>query len=771
MAEISRDLGGTREEDLAAIFTTAGAEYGIDPELLRALSWVESRHDRRAVSPKGAKGPFQIMPATAKAMGLEDPHNWTQAAVTAAQILREALDRNQGNLRLALMEYHGGPNRKIWGEQTSKYPDLVLAQYKPSAQASTTPGQIPKETPRTDLMERMAAELAQGPSEAPLRADEPMFRDDYDPKIWGSREAWLNSLTLGGYKPLSAAYWAAGRVARDEDLRGAPREEISRAHELAYQKRMNELDKYMKGYQEEEGLGSLVADIGGSMVPTVGALKGIGAMSRAAFAPVVRGATAVSPVLGDVVRGTGRFVAGTAGEGLPGLTGTALRGASDVVQGGIQGALATGLQSGLGRSDLPIAEQMEAGGLVGAVTNPLIAPAVRAVLPASRAVSTDELVKLSEAMRQEGVPLFGWQIASEGGVHRFGSALTPHAQTQQLHDYTGALARKLGLNQKKLTASDIKSVQDQIADEIDQTAKFVGVRGNDPDLVRDLTNIEAELAPYLQVPGAIDPKLAAGIIQQINNVRQQLSTGGILGTELAKLFRYHSPLSELGRNKDFEIGGRLVGKIKSALWDAAERFGPQQTQAFRDARTKYMLSTKLERPAIDAGAAGIINPHQIANLIPGDDPNLGVLAMGGRLMPSPTARGTAEDEISGVLERLALHYGAPIGGGSLASLGAMGFGLGHPEYIAAGLATAGGLHGLAKYMGAKMASPSYLARVISNTELGPRATVNPFSLVYPGTYIRDESDADRIAKFSRGLLEAVPKFAGGAVEAVVGGNK
>jgi hypothetical protein len=90
-----------------AIATTAG-RHGLDPALLAAMVQVESNFHPRAVSPKGARGLLQLMPATARRFGVDDPFDPEQNLEGGAQYFRWLLDRFQGRTDLALAAYNAG---------------------------------------------------------------------------------------------------------------------------------------------------------------------------------------------------------------------------------------------------------------------------------------------------------------------------------------------------------------------------------------------------------------------------------------------------------------------------------------------------------------------------------------------------------------------------------------------------------------------------------------------------------------------------------------
>lgn len=88
----------------------AAMSSGISPALLEALVWQESRWRPGVVSPKGAVGLGQLMPGTARALGV-DPRDPEANLSGAARYLRAQLDRFDNNLELALAAYNAGPGR------------------------------------------------------------------------------------------------------------------------------------------------------------------------------------------------------------------------------------------------------------------------------------------------------------------------------------------------------------------------------------------------------------------------------------------------------------------------------------------------------------------------------------------------------------------------------------------------------------------------------------------------------------------------------------
>lgn len=84
--------------------------FDLSPALIEALVWQESRWRTRAVSPAGARGLAQLMPGTARELGVnpDDPFANLEGG---ARYLRQQLDRFDGDVEKALAAYNAGPGR------------------------------------------------------------------------------------------------------------------------------------------------------------------------------------------------------------------------------------------------------------------------------------------------------------------------------------------------------------------------------------------------------------------------------------------------------------------------------------------------------------------------------------------------------------------------------------------------------------------------------------------------------------------------------------
>lgn len=103
---------GLRVLSLAPALTAAARANDLDPLLLHAIAHVESRHNPNAVSPAGARGVMQVMPATAQRFGVTDPQRSLldpQTNVNASAALLRTLRARYGDeLRLVLAAYNAG---------------------------------------------------------------------------------------------------------------------------------------------------------------------------------------------------------------------------------------------------------------------------------------------------------------------------------------------------------------------------------------------------------------------------------------------------------------------------------------------------------------------------------------------------------------------------------------------------------------------------------------------------------------------------------------
>ena len=124
----------TKDEIISMIEDTS-AKYGVDAKLIKALVKQESGFNPTAKSKAGALGLMQLMPSTAKGLGVKDPLDAKQNIEGGVKYVKSLLNRFDGNIILALAAYNAGPNavKKYDGvppyKETQNYVKSILKNY------------------------------------------------------------------------------------------------------------------------------------------------------------------------------------------------------------------------------------------------------------------------------------------------------------------------------------------------------------------------------------------------------------------------------------------------------------------------------------------------------------------------------------------------------------------------------------------------------------------------------------------------------------------
>jgi hypothetical protein len=128
-------VGKPRLDRFAPQFRAAAKKTGVDDAWLRAIAHAESGFDAAAVSPKGAQGVMQLMPATARDYGVRDPLSATESIDAGARHLKQLMKRYRGDLVLVAAAYNAGVGvvARYGGvppyRETQQYIDKVQALY------------------------------------------------------------------------------------------------------------------------------------------------------------------------------------------------------------------------------------------------------------------------------------------------------------------------------------------------------------------------------------------------------------------------------------------------------------------------------------------------------------------------------------------------------------------------------------------------------------------------------------------------------------------
>ena len=142
---IPADIPLSGDCDLDWIIFRAGERAGVDPRFIHAVIKQESKYDPHAVSPVGARGLMQMMPATAKRFGLKDPDDAAANVEAGTKYLKWLLKRFDGDVSLALAGYNAGEGSvdkykgvPPYGE-TQNYVKKIVATYGKTYHPVLTP--------------------------------------------------------------------------------------------------------------------------------------------------------------------------------------------------------------------------------------------------------------------------------------------------------------------------------------------------------------------------------------------------------------------------------------------------------------------------------------------------------------------------------------------------------------------------------------------------------------------------------------------------------
>ena len=142
---IPSDVPTSGDHELDLVITRTGRDLGVDPRLIHAVIWQESKYKTDAESHVGAQGLMQLMPAAAKRFGCEDRNDIESNVTAGTKYLRVLLKRFDGNVTLALAAYNAGEGNvdKYEGVppfgETQNYVRIITGRYGKTYHPVLTP--------------------------------------------------------------------------------------------------------------------------------------------------------------------------------------------------------------------------------------------------------------------------------------------------------------------------------------------------------------------------------------------------------------------------------------------------------------------------------------------------------------------------------------------------------------------------------------------------------------------------------------------------------
>lgn len=549
-------LDSVTSPNLDSIYDSVGKKYNLNPLWLKAQDQQEIGSAGGNMTAGDAQhiGHGQIGPALRRKYGISDMPSAPEAIDGMGHIMRDLIDKHDGDIHSALLEYTGGPNEKHWGPNTTSYPGVVEANLRG---LGGNPAQVAYPGSQGDVLDDALKGF--NPIQQPAVPPPP-------PANWNGVSETADAYLLGAGTKLSAATIAA----REHFRSGMPFGE-------AYDQALAHVNSERAGYTQANPGTALTADLVGGLVP---AAASIASGNEYAVAPLAKRVAQLGPMAAKA--------AGMLTGSLPEGAGAIASAASRVLPGAAAGATAALTQSGL--SDKPLGEQLKTGAGVGALLGPASGLAADAISSHISPMIANQANKLLAA----GIPLKAGQIPGVSPVVSWlSNKLTDTSGAEQRTALAQALSRTFGENTPELTKPTLEAAQTRIGN---MFQKFEGAtiqKGNlDEGIMNVLGDAHGDLGEGTGIP---DDKLAA-LRDAAQLVRNGFSQDGTMsGKTYLQLTKRGSTLDRLALDPDV---GHHAQLLRDELDNALE-------QSVAQAGGRWVPAGQQIRPRAPAGPAAL----------------------------------------------------------------------------------------------------------------------------------------------------------------------
>lgn len=586
-------------QDLSPIFDAAAKQYGLDPDLLRAQARVESNFNPGAVSPQGAVGLMQLLPATAKSLGV-DPTDATQSIYGAAALMRQNLDRYNGNLEQAVAAYHGGTDPANWGPKTANYVDQVAGTFGKLKQQGASPGaavdpvtaalqqapQMPSATTPSGTpgnQPQGAGQAAADPVAAALSRPQinlpPLTADPTDgmstmEKFWAGAGKSVHDLGLGTGQLLRMGIEkiAPPQKTTADLVTGGPAHSFADTLGLPTQADIDE-SKRLDAPLMQTGAG-VAGDIAGNVATTV---LPLGWAARGAEAANLGRTALLARTLANPTTYAKAAVAGATLANLQPVASDESRGANTLI-GAAAGPLGLGIANGVGRLATPVRNALD----------PV----------AQKAVDT---------LRSAGIPLDLAQATGSPFWSRVRSSLSDNIFTAggqqaqreaQQQQFNSAVLKTMGATGTAATPDVMGGARDALNDTIGDVLSRNRVQMT-PQSLGDLATTQGLASESEKGP----------VVSIINRITDAMDGNGQIDGQVA--YGIKKDLDRMGSSADSDLA-YFARQARGTLMDAMNgSLSGADQQAFSTARGQMANMFNIER-AVDKTGTGNISPQRLA---------------------------------------------------------------------------------------------------------------------------------------------------------------